>query len=245
MEKLVVYKLLPGDLVTRCRIGKGYEKVSELSYIPQDDSAPAPALGRANRQGESIFYGVITEKNGLQDTRYVSLYETSEFLRDINSRGVENVTYSRWEVIQPMALALVVHSSRVYENNHFLMSCQNYLRQHRAELEERAGDLWIADNDKYAEMLSTPGHAIYPDTSEWCGRIYETGSVDGIIYPSVMTDAQYGANVAILPKAVDDKLRFQRALVCRLQKEGEKADLIPGEFGVLRNGKIEYERCQN
>lgn len=246
MEKLLIYKLLPGDLITRCRIGKGYQKVSELSYIPLDIPALRPYMGRANRQGESIFYGVITEKDRLEETRYVSLYETSQILRDINAISEEYVTYSKWEVTQPMICALIVHSSQDYTGNQFLIDCQNGLlkqcRKYRIRLDKK---LWLAEHDRYAELLSRPGNEIYSDTSRMCGQIYDTGEVDGIIYPSVATEGKYGANIAILPKAVDDKLMFKMALVCSHQKNGKDSQLTNCEYGILKNERIEYVTVLN
>lgn len=241
MEKLLTCELLPGALITRCRIGKGYQKVSELSYIPLNIPAPGPSMGRANRQGESIFYGVITEKDRLEETRYVSLYETSQILRDINAIDEEYVTYSRWEVTRPMTCALIVHSSQDYTGNQFLIYCQNSLLEQYGEYRIRLDEnLWLAEHDRYAELLSRPGNEIYSDTSRMCGQIYDTGKVDGIIYPSVATEGKYGANIAILPKAVDDKLMFKMALVCFHQKNGKDSQLTNCEHGILKNERIEY-----
>ena len=52
----------------------------------------------------------------------------------------------------------------------------------------------------------------------------KSGSVKGLIYPSVRTDYE-GSNVALLPEVVDKNLHLEEALIVHVQIKGKKVFL--------------------
>lgn len=224
--------LAPGESLIRQRVnpkGVTFTQVSQLSYPP----ASRTSYGRVNIPGNPMFYACtfpsrVSDKAPIP--RVVALEETSAFMRDKSSSGIERATVSRWDVVASIDLIALPFIGP------YTRSCPDLLVTRdgwkdaisKGIVPKMALDLVVfmaeeiakaAENElEYAKIA----HFVY-----YLLRInLKTKDADGIIYPSVPAQGA-GFNVALKPESVDAKIRFSNASECHLLKNKDKSFVIP------------------
>ncbi len=242
----VIFNIQAGSFVVRQRInlkGKDFNYISELSYPP---NYCCNTYGRANIPFHSMFYCCsFSMNNNSPLPRYIALQETSSFLKDTNSIGIERSTCSRWDVVQQLdvlALPFSANYDRTIAD----------IEQIKIEWNSIFNDVNI---DKSAlELVNYMSDEIAKDSRsaidyfKIANFIYfllylneNTMSFDGLIYPSVAAGGE-GFNMVLKPETVDGKLKFNAASLCYLIKNGIKAELYPinQSVGCNLDGSLIY-----
>ena len=224
-------------------IGKELTHVSQLSYPPSDCCYE---YGRANLPGHPMFYccSFATDIDA-PEPRYTSLLETSKFVWDKSSKGVERSTCTRWDVVEKLNLLALPFSSN-YERTFFdIVQIQNEwnVEKQKVDINQDALNLIIYMSDEIAKDVDNP-----LDYFKIANFIYyvlhintKTKDSDGIIYPSVAAGGE-GFNIVLKPEAVDKKLRFYGASLCYLIKDKMKAELhvVNHAIGCSDDGTLRY-----
>lgn len=240
---VIRYYLEKDTYVIRQRInlkGKDFMHISELSYPP---IICCSSYGRANIPYHPMFYccSFATDIKA-PIPRYTTLLETSSFIKDTASRGIERTTCSRWDVIEKLNLLALPFSSKYERTFYDIVQIQ---KEWDAEV-KKAGI-----NRDALDLIDYMSEEIAKNTNDEMGYfkianfVYyllylnsKTKESDGIIFPSVAAAGE-GFNVVLKPEAVDKKLRFFVASLCYLIKDGMKASLqvvnhsINNEYGDL------------
>lgn len=224
-------------------IGKELTHVSQLSYPPSDC---CDEYGRANLPGHSMFYccSFATDIDA-PEPRYTSLLETSKFVWDKSSIGVERSTCTRWDVVEKLNLLALPFSCNYEKTFSDIVQIQNEwnTEKQKAEIDQDALDLIYYMSDEIAKDVENPMdyfkianfifYVLYINT--------KTKDSDGIIYPSVAAGGE-GFNIVLKPEAVDKKLRFYGASLCYLVKDKMTAELhvVNHAIGCSDDGTLKY-----
>ena len=228
---ILVTEVRAGNYIERIRINKGDEiftSKKELSY--RSDLENIITFGRANSPGTSIFYGAVIS-SPIQLPRIVALAETDELLRSKEKGKVDKdiiMTVSKWQIIKNMHLAeMVFKKDRIATTPEIEKAYKFHLKAFRENMPEEGVQKLISILEFYSEEFAKSEITMdtdYKISAAYAESAFKSGSIHGIIYPSVRTDYE-GSNVALLPKTVDKYLQFEEALIIHVQIKGKKVFL--------------------
>jgi hypothetical protein len=110
---LILTTLHDGKRILRARINennKHFKSLSELSYKPQEFNT---TYQRASTPQKTMFYGSIVPeilgKTEPDTARITTIYELSDFIREIDTVGTQKITFSVWEVCDDVDLISLIH----------------------------------------------------------------------------------------------------------------------------------------
>lgn len=242
----VVVKDYHGDQILRGRShapALPIQSVSELSYIPPSKSDRIiTSFGRANKPGESVFYGSVSHRAA-----------SSEIL-SANGKAFRgspaHLTIGMWSITQPLKLIGMLFPDDGLDPTepphggikHWNESIEHEIRN-------------TCDSDEQAELAMASLRFfsnVFGAKSGYGSRVYlisnyykdfalfressSNGQVDGIMYPSVAHSLQY-SNIALFPSAVDSKLAFQHA--------GHVCATLTQEQAKMRFETIEWAKADS
>ena len=241
---IIRFYIEKGAYVIRQRInpmGKDFSQVYELSYPPVECCKD---YGRANLPGHSMFYccSFATDENA-PEPRYTTLLETSSFMWEKESKGIERATCSRWDVIEKLNLIALPFSENYERTFYDIVQIQEEWKKevHKVDVNKEALELveymsneiakQVDKNIDYFKIANFIFYLLYINK--------KTRESDGIIYPSVAAGGE-GFNLVLKPEAVDQKLRFYAASLCYLIKNGMQAELrvVNHAIGKAEDGSL-------
>ena len=241
----------PGRFLYRARkVNSRFRKVAgigiaDLSYPPSG----SPNFGRLNRPHECVFYG--------------SLGKEAPFFEVPDLKAGDEVILSFWKTTAEMYLNNIGYTQHVFEQLGARRPCPSWKDAPKAEgaridLPAISDDVLNAMNDDergnlrrlFSSYFTKQTFDLQPDIYKLTtaigelhlGRIDETFSFAGVIYPSVRMWAN-SDNVALQKEFVDSSLQFRKAVHVRVDsREGENRIDIKyldaanslDEFGRLR-----------
>lgn len=223
--------------------GKEFKNISELSYPPVEYCN----YGRANIPFHPMFYccSFATDMDA-PEPRYTTLLETSAFIMDKETIGVERATCSRWDVIEKLNLLALPFSKNYKRTFDDITQIQEEWNKEvkKTDINKSALELIeymseeiakeATDNIQYFKIANFIFYLLFlnPKTKE----------SDGIIYPSVAAAGE-GFNVVLKPEVVDRKLKFYAAALCYLVKNKMQArlDVVSQAIGCSDEGNLTFE----
>ena len=221
---IIKFKIREGIYILRARKGGYFTKKSEMTYCPKEKCLN---FQRASLPGQPMFYGVISENQSEQEkARLIATSECSVlYHQGKNSIGKEIFTISHWEVIKPLRLISFITSTtfRNVTKNSLLNQLRELHQKYRNEFQSNQVDIADFISDEFSKRVAHNEPHQYIISATISSDIIRDNDIDGIIYPSVQMQGQCGVNVALLPKAVDEKLEFKRTMLQTLYKNGEKS----------------------
>ena len=226
---MVKINIEAGAYLVRQRINlkdKVFSNISDFYYPP---ILCCTSYGRANIPFHPMFYCCsfsVDYESPLP--RYVSLMETSFFIKDSESVGIERVTCSRWDVIERLDLLALPFSNKYKRTIREIEQIKNGWNGfvNNANISKDAIDLVEYMSNEIAKD-AIDGLDYFKIANFIYNLLYINKSTcvfDGIIYPSVAAEGE-GFNIAIKPESVDKKLTFSVASLCYLIKNKKDADL--------------------
>jgi RES domain len=206
--------------------------VQDFSYHPKPEYIK---IGRANLEGQQIFYGSRFRVTSLAEVRFVYA-----------NREKESSRYSlgRWEVKQKLQMAAIVTPESIRKHNtKELFGLADFIEQTEKESEndpELKGFIGLYKYlaDKYTEPIQEGEEHKYKITSVFSNFIYSKLHIaDGILYQSVQYPENF--NVA-LKKEVIDNNKLQLTFAAR-QKYIRTEGLNYKEDESIQTKKIDYD----
>ena len=240
--------LMPNTIFSRFRMGSGYSSVSSLTYR---NAKYCTSMQRATLPNETAFYCCVSaDKGHLENTRYIGLFECSKLAKDLDAKGREFITESRWINKEPLnALSFVTDKTFLdVKNNNLLNALRKQYAQNKKNLTDgqiRLSELinheftkTVDDNRKYLISASIAHDIFY--------KIESSNGVgfDAIIYPSVPVKGEGGLNVIIRPDVVDRCLLFTLRVELSHLKNKEES-LLNIDKIYSHNGKLLEKRKDN
>lgn len=225
-----------GVYILRTRKGGGFTKRSEMTYCPIEK---CKTLQRATLAGNTMFYGVISDKQEhLENARAISISECSNLCRDgIDSIGREKFSISYWEVVKPLNVISFI-SDTIYPDVHdnaLLTDLRNVFKSEIESASEEDKDLFRFISAEFSKVVKDQSEYLISATIATM-ILKNIPDIDGILYPSVQLGGQAGLNIALSPKATNKKLRFIRIIDNTLYKNKDKS-FIRMEKITNRNDK--------
>ena len=224
--------------------GKGFKNISELSYPPVEY---CKNYGRANIPFHPMFYccSFATDTDA-PEPRYTTLLETSIFVMDKETIGIERVTCSRWDVKEKLNLLALPFSDNYERTFDDIIQIQEEWNKEvkKADVNRTALELIEYMSEEIAK--ETTGNIQYLKIANFIFFLLylnsKTKSADGIIYPSVAAAGE-GFNVVLKPEVVDRKLKFYAAALCYLVKNKMEArlDVVSQAIGCSEDGNLTFE----
>jgi hypothetical protein len=206
----VITTLHKGKRILRARINKGSEQfknISELSFKPQKYNK---TYQRASTPENTMFYGSIvpeilgqTEPN---TARITTLFELSEFARDTETKGIQKVTFSVWEVVEDIHLVSLIHHKKFERQTELSKQLQtDYIKfiTKFPSLEKASIELSEFLGEQFAKPVKKENDFDYLISALYSELITEFG-YDGVLYPSVKLAGE-GINIAVKPELIGTK----------------------------------------
>ena len=208
--KVLRLKIAKGCRVERIRPDLNVFERKGVSYRPEKDNNRPQ---RATLPGKTAFYGTLCHENESPfRNRYIALLEASKLIKEgTSASGTEGYTLSQWVTTDEIKLAVFAHDSvfqGVYNNPLLEMAKQEWVRN-KSFLDD------VFQYEEYAEYVTKQfaKHVIedyeYLITATVAEKLMYDSKLDGVIYPSVQAEGQYGMNVALRPDIADTMLSLQ------------------------------------
>lgn len=216
---IVPFYIRKGICILRGRRGGGYIKRSQMTYCPVNKCI---SMQRATLSGHTMFYGVISDdQSHLENARAIVASECSKLCREgISSIGRETFSVGQWEVVKPLRVVSFINDN-TYEN----VNSNALLNQLRDAFIHFHGERSSSTEEKdLSRFISSEFSKVVKDDYEYlisatiATDIINDMTFDGIAFPSVQLSGQAGLNIALIPKAVNRKLKFKRTLEQTLYK---------------------------
>jgi len=236
----LVFTLHYGKTLTRARLGCAYTQISELSYLPQNKNKECQ---RASTPNKTMFYGtLVPQAEQFIATRAIAIGECSKLQRSgINTKGIEKITFGKWTVVKDINLVVVL-DEEVYTD----VSENLLLIELKKTYSDFISTVDIGDNAKkianfFAKefaKVDVKSDYDYFLSSMFTEIITNEYGYDGVMYPSVRTNGQWGFNVAIKPEIVDNNMILDTVLESTLYKNGDKSLLLDDKISGLSTWKF-------
>lgn len=238
---IILFKKPKGDLIFRSRINKGidlFEHVSEIS-IPKE--CYVTNYARANKPGQSLFYG--------SENRPTSYLEFALHLAEITPFGKEVlITVGVWELKRDLTLVLVFDPS-LPRNNVFNKYHGEGLDEFLTKTPEKfkKGTIRFFEfiSKKYAKQVSNNYHNFFI-TCAYSNIVFAYEQCDGIIYPSVPRGGD-AFNVVLKKNVVSEEVLELKAVrtdkFIALEQPNGKHDFVNTasiDASKIKNDNIEW-----
>ena len=228
---ILISQIHAGNYIERIRINKNDEiftKKTELSY--RTDLNNISRFGRANSPGSSMFYGSVIS-TPISLPRIVALAETDELLRSKEKGKIDKsfiITVSKWKILEDIRVAeMVFMKNRIKSTPEIEHAYNFHLKNFRANMPEEEVQKLVAVVEFFSEEFakaSVDFDTDYKLSAAYAQIALRSGSVKGLIYPSVRTDYE-GSNLALLPEVVDENLLLEEAIIVHVKIKGKKVFL--------------------
>jgi hypothetical protein len=237
---VIVTTLHKGKKIIRARLAESeeFEKVSELSYKPQEYNT---TYQRASTPFRTMFYGSIVPKikGELEpdSARFTVASELSQHLRSLDSVGEEDIVFSIWEVQDDIELVSLVHHQKFERPTKLSIQLRKEFEEVVKNSPETANKMLEVSEflgNEFAK-LSIGIHTDYMISALFSELV--TKSYDGVLYPSVRLAGE-GINIAITNKSADEKLCFMEAMNCTIYKNKKKAFIGSNYKLINENGQL-------
>lgn len=242
---VILTTLHAGKRIIRARPSeeKPFKNVSELSYKPQQYNK---TFQRASTLQRTMFYGSIVPEiasiNEPQTARITTLFELSEFVRNQETVGEEDITFSVWEVKDDIELISLVHHKSFERPPKLLVELQKKFEAFAESYPEQAGPTKEVSEFLGNEFAKTPIKSHYDYMISAIYSDIVSSRFDGILYPSVRLAGE-GINIAVKPETIEAKISFIGASECTVYKNGKSVLLGNNTQSSLGNeGNLKFEK---
>lgn len=209
----LVYTLYPNKSIFRARPNEDTEHFNskcQLTYKPQQFNTTCQ---RASTPNMTMFYGSILpdikQNGGLSNEIITPTFEAVSWLRDKSTKGIRKITYSKWNVTEPIKLIAIIQHGKFYDRSSLTKKLMNDFNTFLDKNEEKKEDTIAFTSflaSEFAKNVETNDYE-YLISAAFTENIVAEG-YDGVLYPSVKLGGE-GFNIAITPKAADTKLQLE------------------------------------
>lgn len=209
--KILTITIPQRELIVRMRSGTNiYERI-EVSYRPANKNTIPQ---RATLPFKTAFYGTFTHTDDPSlYCRITALSECSKLCRNgVLSEGTEPFTLSYWETMEPIHFAIFAYNT-IYPN----VTKNKLLNNSKIELNKRLSTYNSEEeavvylkyvSEQFAKPVIPDNNHEYIIPATIADTLMYGNKIEGIMYPSVRTEGEYGMNVALRPDIADNKLKL-------------------------------------
>jgi hypothetical protein len=241
---IIFWKLPAGSKIIRSSTNndkKFHDDVQRLNYPPSRYAR----TDRASLKGKPMFYGTIFTSAAIKKNAYPRIFsalETSDILRDYNSRGKTFTTQSLWIPDRELNLFCFPFSQKYkrpcdevkMQRLFWINNASKFYSNEQREFSEFIGDLIAEENHSclYEITARTINNILY--------KSKYTNELDGIVYPSVWGEGD-GLNICLKKETVDKCLHFEGASVQCIDKTiGNSHIFGVANSYILPDGKLKW-----
>ena len=236
----------PGKFIYRARLNENDEHFfskCQLTYKPQQYNKTCQ---RASTPNMTMFYGSVlpeeVENGELDEVRVVPTYEAIPWLRDKTSKGIKQITYTKWIVTQDIKLIAILQHDNFYDKSSYTKKLMDdyevFLAQMSDHKDETIAFMTFMAGEFAKEVDSSKDYN-YLISAAFTETLVKKG-YDGVLYPSVRLGGT-GFNVALTPQAADMKLQLDVAMECTAYKLLEKTVLDNDLQAILYPNQTHFE----
>lgn len=230
LNELIHIVLSKECLISRCRINNPYN----IDFVTKDQVSMPPAycakLCRANKKGQRVFYGTISDES-VKNTksksynRITALYEVSDFVKDINSEGIEVVTCSYWLLKRDLKLVALPLFDNYKNPTKLMLDINKKWKEANQEVADKMREMSKTFSQSVVDLTEKEKNAIYEKTASFVDELFKHKDIDGIIYPSVNLDGD-GLCLALKEDVAIESIKLVDVIVLNLFKKGAEAKYI-------------------
>lgn len=213
------------NVVYRARLitnpeNRPHDKVSEISYIPDDQVHKIEKYGRVNKPRESMFYGSLDFATACTE----AITKGNVF----ENKNSVMLTVGVWKFETPLSLVQIPHSEKYfklfYESVQYKSERIQLEHIQKANAEERnkfEHDIEFEVLQFFADefgKFNTENDYEYKLSNYYADRVFNRIKgyemeidVDGILYPSIALSYQH-KNIVLKPEVVRNKMKFINAM---------------------------------
>lgn len=225
---------------------KPFDRISDISYIQEKDLHLIKDFGRANKPGQSMFYGTFDYQIGC--------VEVMPSADEIYKRRALFFVVGMWRIIDSLRLAQIPHSETVFSNFYDAVSFDSEtiqiedVRKKNREIKNQINNFYDFENLKFfADQFARfdEGNS-YKLSNYYSSRVLNHYTqfpvqehIEGIVYPSIVNSYQH-ENIVLSPNIVNKKLKFHSAMLVMFtpaNANGKGAKFTPIKQNIFPDDK--------
>lgn len=225
------------------------EKIKTISGLTYPSALLVKEYGRANIPFHPMFYASIYGGKAGNDEifpRITCLMETSAFYLNKSASGIQRVTISKWDNVEPLQLIALPFDDSYNKPCKYVSDIVDSWKRAKENVEINPNGLELItymSREIAKKVICSKEYIKIANFINYLLTInVKTKETDGIVYPSIR---MHGAvlNIALKPEAVDHKLKFEVASLCHYLKRKDQSRLVIMNYGnVNSDGVIEYKK---
>lgn len=245
LDDLIKYPIIPltefhlGKVIWRARPLKVEEESNEitsrqqLSYKPKEFNT---TYQRASTPSKTMFYGSILPQENthseINSEILVAALESSFLLREPQKfqNGEQKILFGKWRILSTCKLHTIMFADNSRNVSPYAKSANqnfNELTEGYPEYKEQTKilvDYFAEEFSKFPKNIVLDGVLVEADydymISANLTELLSRKHTDGVIYPSVRGEGK-GINMAISPDFVDNHMRLEIVVECKIYKKGK------------------------
>lgn len=226
-----------------------YDSIHELLYPPY----MVTGYGRANIPYNPMFYCCTCSKSVANKEALLlgtSLFETSEFARDIMGNGIERLTASIWSCNRALSLVAIPFSDTLISPCSEIRYVQKQWKSMLKNIEVSSDGLELIEYMSEEIIRKLDGCEYFKISNFVYWLLYHNGKTcdaDGIIYPSMRAQGEC-FNIALKPSVVDEAMSIRDVVVCQVSKRMLDTKIRITQYGRMMGQKLEFipkEFCED
>jgi hypothetical protein len=250
---LMVQLVDPGIRIVRARINKDNELFNRKQQISYHDNAKGLQPGRFNLPDQTMFYGALPVDN--PDTNQIiaaALECCKELVEEENVEESRDFTIGAWYTQKPLKLLnLCLDRDHLAINKVLRQSFDDYIaildRNCTPQVKSFILTLTSTLSTNSKERHDTDMERIYfllnafrVAMNKYYNEVMKS-PIDGIIYPSSMTESK-GLNIVLKPSVVDDALILGKVIMQRfILKDKEYFSIPCSELLTITTDDFEFK----
>lgn len=248
---LILTTLHDGKRILRARVNednKHFNSLSELSYKPQEFNTN---YQRASTPQKTMFYGSIVPeilgKTEPDTARITTIYELSDFIREIDTIGTQKITFSVWEVCDDVELISLIHYKNFERPTELSKKLQRdytqFINQY-PDLQKSSFEITQFLGEQFAKPVKSVDDFNYMISAIYSEMVADFG-YDGVLYPSVKLAGE-GINIAVKPEVIGSKIKFIHAGECTIYKNKKNVFIGNDTYAkVDKDNNLVFEKAPN
>jgi len=220
---------------------QSFKNISELSYRPKHLNSN---YYRASTPNMTMFYGAIIPEyidDAQINQAYITVsFEISKFIKELEKSGQIKLTFSKWEIIEPITVVSILSHEEYLKNSILSQEVYNGFKKYVDKYPEHKESTLIWNNYIAKEFAK---NEIKEDWNYLVSAIFSEivveNGFDGILYPSVPMEGK-GYNIALTAECVDKKLAPKLVSESSIYKLKKKLILDWEQICQLKEGQKEF-----
>ena len=248
-------QILPAGLrIVRTRLNEENELFRFKHQISYRRNSEGLSAGRFNLPNQAMFYGALPVDNPNTNQMIAATLECcKELIDEDNVKAVRDFTIGAWYTIKPLNLLnLCFDRQHLVGNQELRKSVDEYVNILRRNCSQEVTTLILSVTGTLSQISKERDpidmtriyfllNAFRIAVDKYYDEIMKS-PVDGIIYPSAMTESK-SLNIVLKPSVVDDSLKLSKVVMQRFTLVGKEYFSVPcSELLNVSGDEFEFKR---